>query len=99
MEFNTKDIKSVAKRDVFEYPVMESFYTIQGEGKYQGHAAYFIRLGGCDVGCHWCDVKDSWPIDTHPKKTVGSLKQIVEDKSKTPLPGVNITNAVEIAVL
>ncbi len=73
MEFNTKDIKSVAKRDVFEYPVMESFYTIQGEGKYQGHAAYFIRLGGCDVGCHWCDVKESWPVDTHPKKTVDSL--------------------------
>lgn len=68
MEFNTKDIKSVVKRDVFEYPVMESFYTIQGEGKFQGHAAYFIRLGGCDVGCHWCDVKDSWPVDTHPKK-------------------------------
>jgi len=75
MEFKLKDIKSVVKRDVFEYPVMESFYTIQGEGKYQGHAAYFIRLGGCDVGCHWCDVKESWPVDTHPKKTVASLVQ------------------------
>ncbi|WP_447640333.1 MULTISPECIES: 7-carboxy-7-deazaguanine synthase QueE [Chitinophagaceae] len=47
-------------------PVMESFYTIQGEGFYQGHAAYFIRLGGCDVGCVWCDVKDSWDADKHP---------------------------------
>jgi len=75
MEFKLKDIKSVVKRDVFEYPVIESFYTIQGEGKYQGHAAYFIRLGGCDVGCHWCDVKESWPVDTHPKKTVASLVQ------------------------
>ncbi len=49
-----------------EYPVMESFYTLQGEGKYTGNAAYFIRLGGCDVGCVWCDVKESWPVDTHP---------------------------------
>jgi organic radical activating enzyme len=52
---------------------MESFYTIQGEGEYQGHAAYFIRLGGCDVGCHWCDVKESWPSDTHPVKSVADL--------------------------
>lgn len=73
MELNTKDIKSVLKRGDFEYPVMESFYTIQGEGKYQGHAAYFIRLGGCDVGCHWCDVKESWPVDTHPIKSVDTL--------------------------
>lgn len=43
-----------------ELPLMEAFYTIQGEGFHQGKAAYFIRLGGCDVGCHWCDVKESW---------------------------------------
>ena len=47
-------------------PVMESFYTIQGEGYHQGKAAYFIRLGGCDVGCVWCDVKESWDKDAHP---------------------------------
>lgn len=47
-------------------PVMESFYTLQGEGFYQGHAAYFIRLGGCDVGCVWCDVKESWDASKHP---------------------------------
>ena len=47
-------------------PVMENFYTIQGEGFYQGHAAYFIRLGGCDVGCVWCDVKESWDASAHP---------------------------------
>ena len=41
-------------------PLMEAFYTIQGEGYHKGTAAYFIRIGGCDVGCHWCDVKDSW---------------------------------------
>ena len=54
---------------------MESFYTIQGEGFYQGSAAYFIRLGGCDVGCVWCDVKDSWDASKHPQITV---EQIVE---------------------
>lgn len=54
-------------------PVMESFYTIQGEGFHQGKAAYFIRLGGCDVGCHWCDVPESWPIDKHPKQTIEKL--------------------------
>jgi 7-carboxy-7-deazaguanine synthase len=53
---------------------MEHFYTIQGEGYHQGRAAYFIRLGGCDVGCVWCDVKDSWDADKHPKFEVESLK-------------------------
>ncbi|PIB29025.1 7-carboxy-7-deazaguanine synthase QueE [Maribacter sp. 4U21] len=47
-------------------PLMEEFYTIQGEGFHKGTAAYFIRVGGCDVGCHWCDVKESWNADTHP---------------------------------
>ncbi|HEX5168180.1 MAG TPA: 7-carboxy-7-deazaguanine synthase QueE [Cyclobacteriaceae bacterium] len=49
---------------------MEDFYTIQGEGFYQGHAAYFIRLGGCDVGCVWCDVKESWDASLHPMVNV-----------------------------
>ena len=56
-------------------PVMESFYTLQGEGYHQGKAAYFIRLGGCDVGCIWCDVKDSWDESRHPKY---SVEEIVE---------------------
>ncbi len=47
-------------------PLMEEFYTIQGEGFHSGKAAYFIRIGGCDVGCHWCDVKESWNADLHP---------------------------------
>ncbi len=46
--------------------VMEAFYTVQGEGAFTGHAAYFIRLGGCDVGCSWCDVKESWNAEAHP---------------------------------
>jgi 7-carboxy-7-deazaguanine synthase len=54
-------------------PLMESFYTIQGEGYFQGHAAYFIRLGGCDVGCVWCDVKESWDASAHPQKDIDSM--------------------------
>lgn len=54
-------------------PVMEAFYTIQGEGFYTGHAAYFIRLGGCDVGCHWCDVKESWDAAMHPLTTIKDI--------------------------
>lgn len=47
-------------------PLMEHFYTLQGEGRFTGHASYFIRLGGCDVGCVWCDVKESWDASKHP---------------------------------
>jgi 7-carboxy-7-deazaguanine synthase len=56
-----------------QLPVMESFYTLQGEGFHQGHAAYFIRLAGCDVGCVWCDVKDSWDAEKHPKFSIDEL--------------------------
>jgi organic radical activating enzyme len=54
-------------------PLMEDFYTIQGEGYYQGHAAYFIRLAGCDVGCVWCDVKESWDATAHPLVQVNAI--------------------------
>lgn len=60
-------------------PLMEEFYTIQGEGFYKGTAAYFIRVGGCDVGCHWCDVKESWNAGLHPPT---EIEQIVENASK-----------------
>jgi organic radical activating enzyme len=52
---------------------MESFYTIQGEGAFTGHAAYFLRLGGCDVGCVWCDVKESWDVSRHPLRSVEAM--------------------------
>lgn len=55
---------------------MEHFYTLQGEGVHTGRAAYFIRLGGCDVGCVWCDVKESWDADAHPKMTVEEIVNI-----------------------
>ena len=54
-------------------PLMESFYTIQGEGYHKGSAAFFIRLGGCDVGCHWCDVKESWDPDIHPPTKITDI--------------------------
>ena len=57
----------------YELPLMEDFYTIQGEGFYQGHAAYFIRLGGCDVGCVWCDVKESWDASAHPLVSIEDM--------------------------
>jgi len=57
---------------------MEHFYTIQGEGYYTGNAAYFIRLGGCDVGCVWCDVKESWEADKHPQYELNEILSWVE---------------------
>ena len=54
-------------------PLMEEFYTIQGEGFHKGTAAYFIRVGGCDVGCHWCDVKESWNAETHPPTKIDQI--------------------------
>lgn len=69
-------------------PLMEEFYTIQGEGFNTGKAAYFIRLGGCDVGCHWCDVKESWDAELHPLTTAD---QIVENASKYPSKAVVVT--------
>ena len=54
-------------------PLMEEFYTIQGEGFHKGTAAYFIRVGGCDVGCHWCDVKESWDAEKHPPTAIETI--------------------------
>ena len=59
------------------FPIMEHFYTLQGEGCYSGRPAYFIRLGGCDVGCHWCDVKESWDASAHPQMSVTDLVDAV----------------------
>ena len=69
-------------------PLMEAFYTIQGEGYYSGTAAYFLRIGGCDVGCHWCDVKESWDSDLHPPT---SITDILIGIAKYPVDTVVIT--------
>ena len=68
-----EDLENKALSQGKVLPLMEHFYTIQGEGFYSGHAAYFIRLGGCDVGCHWCDVKESWDAELHPLTTVEKM--------------------------
>jgi len=57
--------------------LMEHFYTLQGEGRYSGQASYFIRLGGCDVGCTWCDVKESWDATKHPQVTLENIVNVV----------------------
>lgn len=69
-------------------PVMEEFYTIQGEGFNTGKAAYFIRLGGCDVGCHWCDVKESWDASVHP---LTKIEDVIERAASHPAKAVVIT--------
>lgn len=64
-------------------PLMEAFYTLQGEGYYKGSAAYFIRIGGCDVGCHWCDVKESWDAAKHPPTQIQEIVEEAYQYSKT----------------
>lgn len=64
----------------YKYPLMEDFYTIQGEGVHTGKAAYFIRLAGCDVQCWWCDVKESWDESVHPKV---KTSEIIERAKKS----------------
>lgn len=74
--------------DGTQLPLMEDFYTIQGEGYNSGKAAYFIRLGGCDVGCHWCDVKESWNADLHPLTVTDT---IVSNALRYPSKNVVVT--------
>jgi 7-carboxy-7-deazaguanine synthase len=74
--------RSKANAQLLTLPVMESFYTLQGEGFHQGKAAYFIRLGGCDVGCFWCDVKESWDASAHPQKTIEEIIDEVRKESQ-----------------
>lgn len=81
-------LKEVGTQTGNQLPVMEHFYTLQGEGYHQGKAAYFIRLAGCDVGCVWCDVKNSWDASIYPSMDFESLKEQVK---ATPASIVVIT--------
>lgn len=69
-------------------PIMEMFYSLQGEGKHSGKAAYFIRLAGCDVGCVWCDVKESWNRNDHEEIEVS---KIIDEVKKASADFVVIT--------
>jgi organic radical activating enzyme len=78
----TKEIQiAVEKGEML--PLMEEFYTIQGEGYHTGTAAYFIRIGGCDVGCHWCDVKESWNAALHPPTRTDLIVENAKNHAKT----------------
>lgn len=87
-------IQTVSEKDKellengLKLPIMEEFYTIQGEGFNTGKAAYFIRVGGCDVGCHWCDVKESWNPNLHP---LTDIEVVVENMKKFPAKSIVIT--------
>lgn len=74
-------IAAVAKG--LSLPLMEAFYTLQGEGYHKGSAAYFIRIGGCDVGCHWCDVKESWNAELHPPTDISVIVEEAKKHSNT----------------
>jgi len=78
---------------------MEAFYTIQGEGFHQGKAAYFVRLGGCDVGCVWCDVKDSWDAGKHPQKTVEEIINEAKREIGSRESGVRRHRSSDIAIV
>ena len=79
MNKETKDLIDQGKM----LPLMEEFYTIQGEGYHTGKAAYFIRVGGCDVGCHWCDVKESWNAELHPPTLANRIVEHAKKYSDT----------------
>ena len=79
MNKETKDLIDQGKM----LPLMEEFYTIQGEGYHTGKAAYFIRIGGCDVGCHWCNVKESWNAEIHPPTHVNTIVNHAKKYSDT----------------
>ena len=64
------------------YPVMEAFATVQGEGAHTGTPSWFLRLGGCDVGCVWCDVKESWNADAHPRQSVKEIVAAAVDSGR-----------------
>jgi 7-carboxy-7-deazaguanine synthase len=83
VEIKTKQLIAEGKM----LPLMEEFYTIQGEGSHTGTAAYFIRIGGCDVGCHWCDVKESWNAELHPP----TLADVIVENTKKYSDTVVIT--------
>jgi organic radical activating enzyme len=85
---NKMNLPAVQTDKGWALPVMEHFYTLQGEGYHQGRAAYFVRLGGCDVACVWCDVKDSWDASRHPVMTV---EEILREIQATPAKIVVIT--------
>jgi organic radical activating enzyme len=83
MTFETTGREAPSADNGMVLPLMESFYTLQGEGHHTGKAAHFLRIGGCDVGCHWCDVKESWNAALHPATPVEDILQTIHPKART----------------
>lgn len=81
----TESVSMDASIKTDSLPVMEDFYTIQGEGFHQGKAAYFVRLAGCDVGCVWCDVKESWDVNKHPYIKIEEIVNKIKATSTTDI--------------
>ena len=84
---NESHTKTLLEKGI-ELPLMEEFYTIQGEGFHTGKPAYFVRIGGCDVGCHWCDVKESWDARLHP---LTKMDTVLENALVYPAKAVVVT--------
>lgn len=87
-----QNIEKIKVKNGYSLPFMDSFTTIQGEGLYSGHSAHFLRIGGCDLGCHWCDIKESWNSDLYPivevekiLKTISSSIDLVIISGGEPL--------------
>jgi len=83
-----KNLQEETYRGGWKLPLVEAFYSIQGEGYHTGKAAYFIRIGGCDIGCHWCDSKVTWDPRVHPLVSVG---KIAADVEQTPARSIVVT--------
>jgi len=81
------EAKTETKNGMF-LSVMETFYSIQGEGFHTGIPAFFIRMGGCDVGCYWCDVKESWEAENYPMK---SMDEIISEVKKSKPKRIIVT--------
>jgi len=88
-------VEKSSNNDDQKLPVMESFYSIQGEGAYQGKAAWFIRLGGCDVGCVWCDVKESWDENAHPQMTIDEILSAAIGNTPSPQSPIAVVTGGE----
>ena len=95
----SKEIQtSVEKGEML--PLMEEFYTIQGEGYHTGTAAYFVRIGGCDVGCHWCDVKESWNAALHPPTHINKIvENAIKYSPDVPKIDVFTENVKEMVII
>ena len=92
-------MQTIIDHKISTLPMMEAFYTIQGEGQFQGRAAYFIRLGGCDVGCVWCDVKESWDAAKHPQKTIEEIINTAKEQMGGAAQALHTQENSRIAVV